>query len=143
MHIFAMGNHQHKLVPYSYNRSDNYCNWVMIYETLLDMAALWDDYVQSAASVLMLVLGHNWCIQQPYKVIYNQDHEIATPRFRSHLEKQYLTVLNHTKMLSSNSAEKLSGPWLFFWVFVILSMFLVPPFVWGGFQILWFFWCPW
>ena len=36
-------------------------------------------------------------------------------------------------MLSSNSAEKLSGPWLFFWVFVILSIFLGPPFVWGGF----------
>ena len=35
-----MGNHQHKLVPYSYIRSDNYCNWVMIYEALLDMAAL-------------------------------------------------------------------------------------------------------
>ena len=62
MHIFAMGNHQHKLVPYSYNRSDNYCNWVIIYETLLDMAALWDDYVQSAACVLMLMLGRNWCI---------------------------------------------------------------------------------
>ena len=36
-------------------------------------------------------------------------------------------------MLSSNSAEKLSGPWLFFWVFVILSIFFGSPLCMGGF----------
>ena len=45
-------------------------------------------------------------------------------------------------MLSSNSAEKLSGPWLFFWIFVILGIFLGPPFVWGGFVFYGFFGAP-
>ena len=76
--------------------------------------------VQCATIVQVIMRGYNWYFLQPGPLNCHTRVQIAS---REVTDQPWF----HTKMLSFNNAEKLSGPWLLFWFLYILCIFLVAP----------------